>query len=227
MVIWNSGDLIGDLDSFLIELPFLLISEMIEGLKFSGPCPIWLQVAHGALLHKVVVPVTYEHSSIFIVPLSLTSPLAIFGLTYVVCPSTHISLLCKRHYIFCASNSIVHDLVPLLSPILHIGSGEGISIFKSKACRSSMQFAFLHYSQASEVIVLILIRGIVQEAETVRLAVESLPFELHCHLFKVKRVTHLHGTLKPPECVVLALLKTRVSHQLWVFPIENMLHALF
>ena len=51
-----------------------------------------------------------------------------------------------------------------------------------------MQFGFPHHPHSSEVVVLLnLIPIVVKEAETVRLTVECLPFEFHCHFHLIAR----------------------------------------
>ena len=74
-----------------------------------------------------------------------------------------------------------------------------------------MQFAFPHHPHSSEVILFInLVPFVVKEAETVRLPVECLPFELHCHLHmstalvKCIRMSDLYGALEPPESIEFA-----------------------
>ena len=74
-----------------------------------------------------------------------------------------------------------------------------------------MQFGFPHHPHSSEVVVLLnLIPIVVKEAETVRLTVECLPFELHFHLtdtiFFISGIwmNDLYGALEPPERIVFA-----------------------
>ena len=74
-----------------------------------------------------------------------------------------------------------------------------------------MQFSFPHHPDSSEVFpFIILIPFVVKEAETVRLPVECLPFELHCHLHMTTvlvseiRMSDLYGALEPPETIEFA-----------------------
>ena len=75
-----------------------------------------------------------------------------------------------------------------------------------------MQFAFPHHPHSSEVVILIILicLVVVKEAETVKLPVECLPFELHCHLLRTTvslffiRMSHLNGALEPPESIEFA-----------------------
>ena len=75
-----------------------------------------------------------------------------------------------------------------------------------------MQFAFPHHPHSSEVFVLIILIRlvVVKEAETVRLTVHCLPFEVHCQLYMFTalvnyiRMNDLYGPLEPPESIEFA-----------------------
>ena len=95
-----------------------------------------------------------------------------------------------------------------------------------------MQFAFPHHPHSSEVVIFInLVPFVVKEAETVRLPVECLPFELHCHLLMTTvivpciRISDLYGALEPPECIAFAQLKRKMIHELTVFVLVNVLNS--